>query len=1357
MNWKKIRTLDGAQWKGFEELTCQIFAVEYASCGDFRRRAAGQGDGGVEAFFRSSGGGICKAIQAKFPSSSPPWSSLDKSVERALDTIGDQKSLNEYVVACPFDLSSQQEATWKMHVAEWRSLAKTKGFGSIAFTWWGAAELGTYLTEERHRGRHLYWLGALDFDHGRSGDLLEAAVTQWGTRYLPNLHVPTPIDGKLDSFLQTNTYYKRFRELALEALKAKIKLERSLGDTNTKNSLKTSFEHWASTTWAPIAPLLGDGIAAPVQPGTIGRKFCEARETLRKIFDPTPKSATGEDLLESSAHEWRKFSRVLEELIKYLEKSTCGDATCLQVIGKAGAGKSHFLAHFAKVTHERGGLVVPMLGDQFSDQDPRQQLLKHADVSCSFRELLELLNAGGETARVPSLILIDGLNETPATGFWKARIASLGSEVSKYQHVRLLVSCRNDYVDQCIPSGLSGANDWNIVNHKGLGVHVKDAMRQYFEHYQVSLSGTPAYLGEFQNPLFLRIFCETYKGREFPGTSQSFADLLRTYVGARCKAIEDTFGCPVDATQRCLSNLAEAFANQAITLPEAEVREITLKEFSTQEEKSSLYHALVEEEILDRFPLETDLGVAYKTRFVFHRLLDYLTVKTLVGSLDGPPSNQSDFWVRMENFSDSLATLSIAQVCDRWPNWCPQTTLLDSTQNYRMRALWIRSLELRTPQSITAESVSILEGFYPIADGWEQRFSLIARCLFIEGHPLNADYLHATLVELPLYDRDLYWSRWVNSTFDQIGNDFEPIGHLELIEGLPLRELSEEQVRLLSLGFTWLLTSTVRELRDRVTLAVIRLLKVCPRVVLEYYEAFRLVDDPYVRERVLAAIHGVALDCGDAKIVTETGELVLQDVFLSGDPDPHINIRHHARAIADLVKISGDAHLPPYQSVWPEIWDVKDCNEYEAKNVDSKYHCAIFRSCRTTANGSYGDWGRCDLEDAVEHFSPLRLGDESSLERGARFDADTARRYVLESIKNSDWSPHSENSYYSFDGSRQRPEIERISKKYQWIAMAKLLGLLSDHFQLRGDLGDLSTLTYSHPRQIGCSDWDPVRANFLEVLPRLPTLAPESLTQTITDLHQPEKWVEHGDWLDPAYMIQPKLSQNPNSGWLCLDLSTDHHVELTFQDQIRGVDKITSQWLMDSYLLSVEDVLKFSSFLSRSERRFLNNTAQSCSPEYQDDEIELFKDFTIANRSDREICHDTFSSCQYAVASLSVGETGENWTTAKIPSRALCELAGIGWAKQGVQFCRRDGLRDLVAYDPGFRNDSKSTLLINRAYLAEKLIEEKKVIFFQFYGWRTVVSGGVGRTGMAEQLVNYAFDGKSVKKVGKPKDVWWPA
>jgi len=93
------------------------------------------------------------------------------------------------------------------------------------------------------------------------------------------------------------------------------------------------------------------------------------------------------------------------------------------------------------------------------------------------------------------------------------------------------------------------------------------------------------------------------------------------------------------------------------------------------------------------------------------------------------------------------------------------------------------------------------------------------------------------------------------------------------------------------------------------------------------------------------------------------------------------------------------------------------------------------------------------------------------------FDTGLAQRWVFNRVVELGWQ---QNLHGAFDEdvrsstrSRSNHKVERIGKKYQWIAFFELLARLSDHFEFNGERWSDEAVTYEGPWQLHLRDIDP--------------------------------------------------------------------------------------------------------------------------------------------------------------------------------------------------------------------------------------------------------------------------------------------
>lgn len=130
----------------------------------------------------------------------------------------------------------------------------------------------------------------------------------------------------------------------------------------------------------------------------------------------------------------------------------------------------------------------------------------------------------------------------------------------------------------------------------------------------------------------------------------------------------------------------------------------------------------------------------------------------------------------------------------------------------------------------------------------------------------------------------------------------------------------------------------------------------------------------------------------------------------------------------------------------------------------------------------YGDFGRYVMEAKVHDFSRRTLKQNPQVHNTRKdgFSGFVARRYILQRITQLGWTPDRYGKYEAnLSHGRMRVDeennkVERMSKKYQWIALHELLGYLSDHYRMSGDWSE-DEPTFRGAWQIWARDFDPTQ------------------------------------------------------------------------------------------------------------------------------------------------------------------------------------------------------------------------------------------------------------------------------------------
>jgi len=372
---------------------------------------------------------------------------------------------------------------------------------------------------------------------------------------------------------------------------------------------------------------------------------------------------------------------------------------------------------------------------------------------------------------------------------------------------------------------------------------------------------------------------------------------------------------------------------------------------------------------------------------------------------------------------------------------------------YPIAESFIESLLWRKFETITEKSkdyvnehVFSYQGTYDLF--WETILSVTA----LPGHYFNAYLLHNNLVKFSLPERDAHWTKFLKYKF----NDDSAVKRL--IDWAwnenDKAHISDESVKLSSIALAWFHTTTDRQLRDSSTKALICLLQDRLNVLIEVLKMFENVNDPYVYERLFAVAYGCALRTKQKEHFSELSEYIFKVIFEDKDEIyPHALLRDYARGVIEFAQYSGcrlsfDMSLvrPPYKSTFPdksmtndEI-DAKYKFDYDAKDFKKHYWSQnTIISSMTTEYGRgtshYGDFGRYTFESALSYWE-VNTNDLSNL----------ALEWIFEKY-GYDVNKHGEYDRNLNYFGRRSATIERIGKKYQWIALHEMVARVSDNFK----------------------------------------------------------------------------------------------------------------------------------------------------------------------------------------------------------------------------------------------------------------------------------------------------------------------
>lgn len=316
------------------------------------------------------------------------------------------------------------------------------------------------------------------------------------------------------------------------------------------------------------------------------------------------------------------------------------------------------------------------------------------------------------------------------------------------------------------------------------------------------------------------------------------------------------------------------------------------------------------------------------------------------------------------------------------------------------------------------------------------------------NHPFNASFWSDRLLARSMSERDLSWTEYVRRnrySLEEIVTHFEETCR----DAQNISDYGKKRLLLFAEYIMWILTSTVRPLRDQATRALYWYGRRFPQDFFDLVTKSFTINDTYVSERRLAATYGIAMagqnDFKDITFVKEMLPLYARQLYENMfKPDApysttHILARDYARRTIDIALI----HHP----------DLLTKDERE-------------RIAPPFTDGGIREWGRREKRNTDESQkgpAPLQMDFENytlgSLVKGRgnyNFEHDEYKRVranILWRIYDLGFSSDTfgeiddwliGENYRKYGRSADGRKTDRYGKKYSWIAFYEFVGFRQD-------------------------------------------------------------------------------------------------------------------------------------------------------------------------------------------------------------------------------------------------------------------------------------------------------------------------
>ncbi|SJN27808.1 trypsin-like peptidase domain-containing protein [Sphingobacterium sp. JB170] len=1043
--------------------------------------------------------------------------------------------------------------------------------------------------------------------------------------------------------------------------------------------------------------------------------------------------------------ELQRGGNVLEDVKKSLvDLTTFPNAKMIMVTGKGGNGKSQLLAHMSNRWHLAGHAVLMALGQRFGrNSDPSGQFLEQLEIKTTWKTFLSAMQAKSVASGKSSFLVIDALNEGKGLVLWNNNLISFLRSLADYSGIKVIMSYRDSFADGLF-KGIDVPADLTLRHNGFLGKET-EAMKVFFDRNGIDIDKVP-FNAEFSNPLYLKLFCIAFGNgalvENLDVSTSIFMIIERVLAHVNGKLGEEHHYNYKSEKINLVVKAVDIFVKKLVELNEVQLPyedaflliDAAVGMFLN---KKGFVNGLVDEEIFQD-NLSTD-GATYLLDFAYERFGEHLKARQLLRgmSLDQiqeafiPDGNFYQLFISskvpIEKNKGLLEAMTV-QIQDTFGmeflTVAPAMDELAQGNSFVMSLIQNRG---NIPIS-RATKKFIFKTMQTDSQTQDSLWFELLNRTDEEGF-FNAEFLHEYLFSQTMAQRDAGWTIFINGEFDGIYDQ-------GLISTIILRALetttdtkaSEQKIWLNGLALSWMLCSSNRSLRDQVTKALILVFKDNPSLLIKLMNVFDAINDPYILQRIYAIVYGVSVRAVSSVAFKEIGETVYKLIFAKPEVYPDLLLRDYARATIEHLAAIGmrfdfdlDKIKPPYKS---KVFDFFPDNEeidvlldrMDGVNKEQTSGSKMLMKSMVTEYGrgtaSYGDFGRYVFGSAVRNWKDVEENLLSNL----------AIKMIIEEFGYSELLHGEYDSRRGSGRSRRNAHVERIGKKYQWIAFYQILARLADNekfydrYSFTKEQG-----TFHGPWRPFVRDIDPTLVlAFKRKRRALPQWLEKPEFKAWMD--QDTSWFSSEEDLPDLTMILGKTDEK-NHEWLMLNGKTEW---LQVEDK-QSVSKRLNYQIM-SFVCAKEDFQALLEYLLRQRtwdeqihqipsNYTVFNREYYYSPAYIDSDL--------ADEESRVFEDEVLQATHDFVQEVTVTATHYNWEASADqslernigllkPAKSLFELLELKISTLDEMYS--NALGEVVAMDQSVNYDSDPCLWIRKQDLLEMLEKKGKTIIWTVYG-----------------------------------------
>lgn len=623
---------------------------------------------------------------------------------------------------------------------------------------------------------------------------LKKIINIAGPRYTPKLNIELPIAKIFDGQCRTPEFFNRIKEVY-------GKTRRHYADIRSKQAVAIAKEQYKEldkllkSTWK-ILSNVDSSLTKPINWEKVKNNCDKIRESIWKYTDilrdadeknkkEEMTSSPREEGYSSTIHHLYELNSEIHKLMNFAssQEAKLSNNPKLLLTGIAGSGKTHLFCDIAKNRLSQSFPTYIFLGEEFTFKNPWQQISTYLKSTEPPEKMLERMNKDAIRRKKKALLMIDGINESLAQVDW----AKLNL-VKNYSHISLALSVRSGF--EKILFNEKQRKRFININHNGFESKEWEAIVTYFKDSKIRLPEYPLLLPEFQNPLFLKIFCKTHKGDKSIKGHASATGLFEDYVIKQGDEVLKKLSLPkgrVRGKHKIWDELfKEEFAksmadNANDRILEREAFKMAAAVFPG---KSKQVLSLLQRYwLVTRVPHYTNRGRIYgfEYRFPYQKFSDHLITRYLLDKYLDRKNPKKSFLLSKKLgkiiISGKLGLIEAISV--QIPEWLGGTELVSiapkkfyTTEIARdafLESLVWRDTSLKNgkPKAFKPKQALKYINKYVIQTdyGNTNLLNTLLTVAVIPKHPFNALLLHSHLQRFKMPDRDSWWLRYLHHNF----------------------------------------------------------------------------------------------------------------------------------------------------------------------------------------------------------------------------------------------------------------------------------------------------------------------------------------------------------------------------------------------------------------------------------------------------------------------------------------------------------------------------------------------------------------------------------------------------------------